>query len=422
MLRQEHRILTFALALAALFLLILPLNHTAGLRNTLLVAGFGLVVWQHRRASLPALPALKWLLLAWAVLTGVSALWSHNAAFSLREFKLETLLGGMGFWLFFSLARSEVQARWFFRAVAVAVIVTALLAMYRILVVGVPNYHWDEVNDPWGWQQGFVSYSTYLVLAFPAVLYLLWRGKGTDRGLAGVALVLMLWAGWATQNRMFWVAMLAVFATGAGLWYLKSFSRLRSRLVPLLVIAVMLAGMAGAFSLVAENRPANALVADSATGMQAAVHTLEHSERFLIWHYWLGQVPQHPWLGVGFGRDLPRLVYQKPADWPELFFAHAHNVFIDVLLQLGVVGLTLFVLLLVVLALRFWGYLRSSHAGLAALGVFGLSFMVAFAGKNFTDDMFWRTDALFFWCMIGLTLGLGERLSSQIVSRSERSE
>ncbi len=422
MLRQEHRILSVALALAALLLLILPLNHTAGLRNTLLVAGFGLVLWQHGRAALPTLPALKWLLLAWVVLTGASALWSQNAAFSLREFKLETLLGGMGFWLFLSLGRDEKQVRWFFRAVAAAVIVTALLAMYRILVVGVPNYHWDELNDPWGWQQGFVSYSTYLVLAFPAVLYLLWRGEGADRGLAGLALVLMLWAGWATQNRMFWVAMLAVFASSAGLWYLKSFARLRSRVLPLVAIGVMLLGMAGAFSLVAENRPANALVADSATGMQAAVHTLEHSERFLIWHYWLGQVPQHPWLGVGFGRDLPRLVYQKPADWPELFFAHAHNVFIDVLLQLGAVGLTLFVLLLAALALRFWGYFRSDDAGLASLGLFGLSFMVAFAGKNFTDDMFWRTDALFFWCMIGLTLGLGERLHVRVDAGDVRGE
>ena len=393
----------------ALLLFVLPLNHVAGLRNTLLVAGFAISLWQWRRLSVPSLP-IRWPLLAWSACVLASAAWSFDPAFSLREVKLELLLGLMIFALAYSQSATEQRTRLLLRAVALAVIVTAVLAFYRIVIVGVPSYHWDEVNDPWGWQQGFVTYSTYLVLAFPLLLGLLWQASKMDRLLAAAAVLCALWAGWATQNRMVWVSLAAVAMVGGGLWYIQAFWRLRWRFAPLMLLGGVMAGLVAVFSQVTENRPANALAPTAVSGLQAAVQTLEHSERFIIWHYWLSRVPEHLWLGVGWGRDLPHRVYPKPPEWPVLFFAHAHNVFIDVLLQLGVIGLTLFIILLASVARRFWQYYRSKDAHLAWLGITGLMVLTAFASKNFTDDMFWRTDALFFWAALGMLLGLGERL------------
>lgn len=398
----------FGFVALALLLFVLPFNHVAGLRNTLLVAGFAISLWQWRQLNVPSLP-IKWSLLVWCAFVLASVVWSSDPAFSLREVKLELLLGLMVFALAYSQSVTEHRTRLLLRAVALAVIVTALLAFYSIVIVGVPSYHWDEVNDPWGWQQGFVTYSTYLVLAFPLLLGLLWQAGKIDRILLAVALTCALWAGWATQNRMVWVSLAVVAMVGGGLWYIQAFSRLRWRFAPLMLFAGVLAALLGVFALVTENRPANALAPVAASGLQSATQTLEHSERFVIWHYWLSRVPEHLWLGVGWGRDLPHMVYPKPPEWPVLFFAHAHNVFIDVLLQLGVIGLTLFIVLLASVALRFWQYYRSKDAQLVWLGVTGLMVLTAFASKNFTDDMFWRTDALFFWAMLGMLLGLGER-------------
>lgn len=394
--------------LLALFLFVLPLNHVAGLRNTLLVTGFALTLWQWRQLDVPLLP-IKWPMLAWGAIVLASAAWSLNPAFTLREIKLELLLGLMAFGLAYGQSTTEERAKDLLRAVVLAVVVTALLAAYRILIVGVPNYHWDEINDPWGWQQGFVTYSTYLVLAIPVVLALLWQGGRFDRLLAMVALLLALWAGWATQNRMVWVSLAVLVIVGGAGWYARVFARLRWRYAPLLLLGGVMMGFVAVFSLVTENRPANALAPTAARGLQAVVQTLEHSERFEIWRYWLSRVPEHLWLGVGWGRDLPHMVYPKPPDWPILFFAHAHNVFIDVLLQLGVIGLTAFVVLLASVALRFWKYYRSGEAQLVWVGMTGLMVLTSFASKNFTDDMFWRTDALFFWTLLGMLLGLGER-------------
>lgn len=374
-----------------------------------MVTGFAISLWQWRQLLVPSLP-IKWPMLAWALVVLSSAIWSLDPAFSLREIKLELVLGLMVFALAYSQSLTQERVRLLMRAVALAVAVTALLAAYRILIVGVPSYHWDEINDPWGWQQGFVTYSTYLVMATPVVLALLWQGGGADRLLALAALSLALWAGWATQNRMVWVSLAAIVMVGGGLWYARSFSHLRWRFVPLFLLGSVMIGLVTVFSLVTENRPANALAPVAVSGMQAATQTLEHSERFVIWHYWLSRVPEHLWLGVGWGRDLPHMVYPKPPEWPVLFFAHAHNVFIDVLLQLGVLGLTVFVLLLASMARRFWQYYRSSEMQLVWLGITGLMLLTAFASKNFTDDMFWRSDALFFWAALGMLFGLGERL------------
>lgn len=396
--------------LAVLFTVVLPLNHMAGLRHTLLVIGFVLTFWQGVSFRAPALP-VKWPLLAWVVVAGLSASWSLDRIFTLREFKLEVLLGLMAFWLMYCSCQSLNKMWLLMRAITLATVITVFVSIYQIWLLGGHDFHWNSNNnDPWEWVHGFVSYSTYLVLVFPVLFYMFLRGGWLGRWLGIVAMLLVFLAGWATQNRMFWVALVLALSLGAGLWYAKYLPRLRSRWLPLIMMGVGLVVLIIGFALVARDRPANALAANTGGIFEILLHTFTQSERFLIWQYWLGAAQEHLWLGVGFGRDLPHMVFPKPADWPVLMFAHAHNVFIDVLLQLGVVGLSVFVILLGSLMKRFWKYYRSNSEELVWLGMLGLTILVAFASKNFTDDMFWRTDALVFWSLMGLILGAGERI------------
>lgn len=392
---------------AALFLVQLPVDHLEALRNLLLLTGFVLTLTTRHHEG-PAVP-VKGVLLLWAGVTIASVGWSQNSLFSLREIKLEVLLGMMLFWLMYRQALTERHVRLLAWAVATGVMLTSLFAIYRIAIVGVPNYGWSETNDPWTWQHGFVSYSTYLSLAFPLMFYLLSVEQGIARIGISVILLMALWSGWATQNRMLWVVLGLCLLVGAGIWYQRAGSRLRSRWLLLLIGSFVLAGLAAGFVLVAHNRPTNVLSPDDAGGWQAIIHTFTQSDRLVIWHYWLGVASERPWLGMGFGRDLPHMIAIKPAEWPYVYFAHAHNVFIDILLQLGIVGLVVFVILLASLVRRFWLYTRADDKNLLWIGMTGLMVLTAFAGKNFTDDMFWRTDALIFWALMGMLLGAGER-------------
>jgi len=46
------------------------------------------------------------------------------------------------------------------------------------------------------------------------------------------------------------------------------------------------------------------------------------------------------------------------------------------------------------------------------MGICGIAVTIAMVTKNMTDDLFWRTDALLFWALVGLLLGYGTRLKS----------
>jgi len=150
-------------------------------------------------------------------------------------------------------------------------------------------------------------------------------------------------------------------------------------------------------------------VSASASAGTAIATTVGKSERYIIWHYWLERIAERPLTGVGFARDLPHFVYAKPAEWPAFWFAHAHNLFLDYALQLGIPGLVVFLFLLGAMGREFWGLYRSADKEAWMVGLAGLGLLAALISKNMTDDLFWRTDALFFWAAAGILLGYGKR-------------
>ena len=83
---------------------------------------------------------------------------------------------------------------------------------------------------------------------------------------------------------------------------------------------------------------------------------------------------------------------------------HGHNVFFDMALQMGLVGLAVFVAVLVLLAAEYRALLRSDE--LAPLGVIGLAGLAGFLVKCLTDDFLHRHNALVFWALNAMLLGL----------------
>src|SRR5205085_1227266 len=91
-----------------------------------------------------------------------------------------------------------------------------------------------------------------------------------------------------------------------------------------------------------------------------------------------------------------------PPAYPQL--RHAHNVFIDVGIELGAVGLAIFIAMLAMLAIAYGRI--AANAATAPLGVLGLAILTGFVVKNLTDDFMHRHNALVFWALNGMLLGL----------------
>jgi O-antigen ligase len=251
------------------------------------------------------------------------------------------------------------------------------------------------------------------------------------QGLTGIAFCVVI--GGATLNRFFWIA-LAVVAL-ALLWPHSSRDRLRAwTVLSVLLIATLAAvGFSNrlrlmdlpasrataipAVSVVRVNastsdiqsevpRPLAERLADRLRVISGVNRAMTSDARPRIWAFYLSQVRTHPWLGVGFGKPLPSLAYAKliPDDLVKLdgnVRTHAHNIFLNTLLQVGVIGLLIELSLFGCLAFQFFA-IRHVYPHLFRSGIALVAGMLA---KNLTDDFMWQSTMLMFWSYCGWLLG-----------------
>lgn len=383
---------------AVLFLVVLPLNHTMALRLIFLFLTAAVALRSYFKIGAPPLP-LKLPLALWAGIAVLSLAWSFDPLFSLTEIKAEIGYGMLAFFSFYVLTRNSDAWGIYQRALLAGLAGTFLFVAIRAFQLGhAPSY------DDWDWQHGYVSYSTYLAIAMPFLfLPLLGTMDKRLRSAAWTLLPIYLGVAYLNANRMFWVTfglVLMIFLIGA--WNKMTDANARRKLLLAGLLGGVLTG--AAFLSVVQMK-----VSATASAGTAIATTVGKSERYIIWHYWLERIAERPLTGVGFARDLPHFVYVKPAEWPAFWFAHAHNLFLDYALQLGIPGLVVFLFLLGAMGREFWGLYRSADKEAWRVGLAGLGLLAALISKNMTDDLFWRTDALFFWAAAGTLLGYGKR-------------
>jgi O-antigen ligase len=392
---------------AVLLLFVLPLNHANAVRMTALFLAASVALYYLVRRAAPPLP-LKLPLALWAGLALLSVSWSTNPGFSLGEFKTEIVYGLIAFASFFVVTQDRMRLITLVAAALLGTLVTLLIAAAHFATSS------SAMVYEWEWQHGPVSYSTYLATISPLLIYASlhpWQARWV-RPLMLLTWLLFLFIAYKTGNRMFWLSLGGAGFLFMGLVWMKLQDRKRARMVALSALAG-LALIGALFVLVAQQRLVDPMQQAQPATDGALAHagaTLAQSERYEIWRYWVERIKERPWSGVGFGRDLPHMVYEKPAAWFDLMFAHAHNLFLDYALQLGIPGVAVLLLLLGALAREFMRLYRHPNQEAWMLGVCGLAVLVAMLSKNMTDDLFWRTDALLFWALMGMLLGYGSRL------------
>ena len=385
------------LASTTLFLLVAPFTSSAGWRAGTLVVAMACAAFlafrDPGRTPRPVPRALFITLAAFCVLALASLAWSERPAFTAGELRGQVLYGAFAFLAFYLGADTRYWRVWW-RALLVATLV--------LFVAEGVREHFEPRFGLREWDGGGGAFSTHLTMVAPLLLPLAWNAHDGERPrtiLFVIATLALFTAAWATENRIVWLAILAAFAAAA---IARRYAReVRPRFEGSRYFAV--AGIAliillAAFTTVLRS---GAL----ASGPAGAITAIEGDLRPRIWGVAVHEIEKAPLLGHGFGREIAAEAFQRtprPANHPEIL--HAHNMFLDMAVQLGLAGLALFLAALGLLAREFVRALRVRET--CAAGVLGLAVLAGFITKNMTDDFLYRHNGLVFWALMGLLLGL----------------
>jgi O-antigen ligase len=92
---------------------------------------------------------------------------------------------------------------------------------------------------------------------------------------------------------------------------------------------------------------------------------------------------------------------EKPQLW------HAHNLFLDTALQVGLPGVVLLLLLLAAMFRQGWLLALDPSPRAMACGIAVLAVLVGMLVRNMTDVLLVRQNALLFWGVVGVLLAWG---------------
>ena len=209
----------------------------------------------------------------------------------------------------------------------------------------------------------------------------------------GVALLL-------TQSRSGWVGVLGGLLVLLVLWGLTMKPSKNRRLVRIgagLFIALFLLLLIG----LGPQRIQRLWLAPPQETAVGSLSTLNFRQD--LWPWAVQAISDFPFTGIGLGafREAARRLYPLPLS-PDIDFAHAHNVFLQVALDVGLPGLIAYVAILLVCVAVAWQLAKSEQslraisagllASLAAFHVYGLADTLALGSKS----------AVLLWAIFGL--------------------
>lgn len=142
-------------------------------------------------------------------------------------------------------------------------------------------------------------------------------------------------------------------------------------------------------------------IADAGLGTVGKNSTL--TGRTFLWELIRGEIAKHPWLGVGYGGFWMGMAGPSAAvivrlDWGPPW--QSHNGYLDVINEIGYLGLGLTVLMLLQQA---WNLLKFSRGPHSALFMFHVAILVATVVGNITETSLVRTTH-FWWILFVASL------------------
>jgi len=375
-------------------LFILPFRGTVALRMICLAAALLVVVVLWRRLASPRVPC-KPAIGGWALIAVISLAGAVDPAYSLGEIKNEIVFTMMAFVAFFAITRQEVDLKWLLMSLFAGAMVLCVGAIQSRWQLGA----WQQLSTFYGGSGAFAGYAA----AVAPMLFLFAAYTPERRRRAAVFAVFALVAVTTVlslQRMVWWAFALEGFIA---LVLLKRGGLIRltwTGLVSSVLIVVVLAG--GIFLAVHQER-LKGNVAEEFT----------RDSRLKFWPSVVHRIAEHPLAGAGFGREVMSKAARDliPKDTSLLW--HAHNIFLNYGLQMGVPGMLALAWVLFCLLREYWRFCSAPDDKLKLLGIAGLMLVAGVMLRNQASDEFQRDASILFWALNGALLGFGRRRLEQ---------
>ena len=380
---------------AAFFVASSLFSHDVALRLVLLgvatlLCGAALA---RERGAVSALPPIWWAWLAFAAWATASLGWSLEPARSQKEWQNEVIYTTLALFTCYVGAQAKAAPRAFIVALASGALLACASALWAF-ANGMPS-EWNA-----GWHGGPGDHTAALLTLMPCALAALWYGREAAWPRATLWTIALLMAVFlasalVTQNRTVWLG----FALEIGIFVvalaLRRAGDRRAQLSIALAGVVTIAALGAVVLLVQADR--------ETTG----AFSMRADPRLSIWPKATQHIAQRPLTGYGFGRGLLRDELRAEAN-QELAW-HAHNLFLDLALQVGLTGVVLFVLLLAATLRQGLRLAADANAVSAACGMALIAVLAGMLTRNMTDMLFVRQNSLLFWGVTGMLLAGGAR-------------
>lgn len=411
-------ILLFAVSLMAFLVMLGHVTALVYIDIGLLALTLFYVYSVRRRQRQPlVMPprALLWTYGLWAAWGALSICWSTDPRLSLSGWLDEIGYPFIAFLAFYQVAVAArsvgpadkrcADSRW--------IEWSALAGSMALAILSVTGFHLLAGNLP---KPGLLHYyagvgqaSTVALFVMPVFMLMTARRKTTVIGIVGLACALAI--GVATLNRFFYLSAVCVLVIGY--WPL-----LKRHRVMAAVIAVVL--IVGATVMIVRSSAERDMLLDTASKQTVLADQMANSDidlqrivsqdtRPLIWRFYLEQARKRPVLGIGFGKRLPKRTYgaivpRSLLDVEAQAATHAHNMFLNTLLEVGAIGVLLqcglFAMMLRTVVVK---------RGQPWLVCATVALVVGMISKNLTDDFMWQSTMLAFWAYYGWLLGRMDR-------------
>jgi O-antigen ligase len=389
-------------------LAILPLAHVTALRNILVGVIAAAAFVQFRRAPWRNIPGLvPWLV--WLTFAAASIGWSALPDASFQSFRSDQFYPFVIFLVSFLLVRT-LGGR---LAVAIGTAAGTVLCLATMFAAAILVADPEAASPEPGvlgwlaWKAGDATdSSTYVAfIAVPLYLILLTSRHRWRRWAAAGWLVVFAAIGFLSESR---TLVATLFVSFIGFLIALGILRGALRWKPVLMVAVVgLIVSAVCIEIISRVRLPGPQPADRsvAVGMIAA------DPRPAIWAAYLELAQKRPWFGVGLGRSVPSRTYRLENDAGLRRIdaqapSHAHNVLLDLVLQVGLVGLALWIWLHVEILRLAWQRARSGGDREKAWAAAAVALVVSLLMKNSTNDLIVYGNAILFWALLGTMLGL----------------
>jgi hypothetical protein len=196
-----------------------------------------------------------------------------------------------------------------------------------------------------------------------------------------------------TQQRVAWILFPVI---GVADLFLHGRQHLtRSKL--LLALIVLMGFSYGMLKMVQAGKAADSF--NPEVKANSVIEHLAKNERIGAWQNWIARGMEAPLIGVGFGRDNVKQHYSKGLEWPEANLHHGHNVLLNNFLQLGLVGMLIFM----AANLQFLHFLIQRRNDFARAGAL---IVIFFLLRNMFDDFSFKRLLVVYGLLLGSCLAL----------------